>query len=50
MPLTKNSKVDFVALKNEEIDNAVCVNVNETNISVSGIDYFEYQKTKSVKR
>ena len=50
MPLTKNSKIDFVALKNEEIDNAVCVNVNETNISVSGIEYFEYPKTKSVRR
>jgi long-chain acyl-CoA synthetase len=50
MPLTKNSKVDFVALKNEEIDNAVCVDVNETNISVSGIEYYEYPKNKICKK
>lgn len=50
MPLTKNSKVDFVALKNEEVNNAVCVNVNETNISVLGIEYCEYKKPDNVKK
>lgn len=50
MPLTKNSKVDFVALRNEEIDNAVCVDIDETNISVSGINYYEYPKQRTVKR
>lgn len=42
LPLTKNSKVDFNALKNEELTGEeINVDVSETNLSVSNIDIYK---------
>ena len=49
LPLTKNSKVDFNALKNEELTGEeINVDVTETNLSVSNIDIYK-GKNKLVK-
>lgn len=49
LPLTKNSKVDFNALKNEELTGEeINVDVTETNLSVSNINIYK-GKNKLVK-
>ena len=48
MPLTKNSKVDFNALKNEPLDGSeINVDVSETNLTVDHIEI--YKDTKKSK-
>lgn len=50
MPLTKNSKVDFNALKSEELNGTeINVDVSETNLTVDHIDIYR-NKTKVKKR
>ena len=41
-PLTKNNKVDFITLNNEELDgNEICVDVEETNLNVGEIKIYK---------
>ena len=53
LPLTKNSKVDFRSLANEELDGSeINVLVSETNLAVSDIKIFKDNngKTKIKKK
>lgn len=48
-PLTKNNKVDFLALNNEELDGSeICVDVEETNLNVGEIKIYK-NKEKVLK-
>lgn len=50
MPITKNGKVDFNSLKNEQLDGTeINVIVNETNLSVDSIDIYKGKKNIKVK-
>lgn len=50
LPLTKNSKVDFNSLKNEELDGTeINVDVNETNLTVDHIDIYKDKKNIKVR-
>ena len=41
-PLTKNNKIDFITLNNEELDgNEICVDVEETNLNVGEIKIYQ---------
>ena len=51
MPLTKNSKVDFNALKKEGIDGTeINVDVLETNLNVGDIKIYKNVKTLKLKK
>ena len=52
LPLTKNSKVDFNALKNEELTgDEINVDVSETNLSVGNIDiYINKNKFSKIRK
>lgn len=44
-PLTKNNKIDFIALNNEKLDgNEICVDVEETNLNVGEIKIYKNQE------
>ena len=44
-PLTKNNKVDFIALNSEKLDgNEICVDVEETNLNVGEIKIYKNQE------
>ena len=48
-PLSKNNKVDFIALNNEELNgNEICVDVEETNLNVGEIKIYK-NKEKVLK-
>lgn len=50
MPLTKNSKIDFNYLKNEELDGSeINVDVNETNLTVDNIEIYINKKDIKTK-
>ena len=50
MPLTKNNKVDFNALRQEELDGTeINVDVRETNLSVEDIDIY-ISKSKNMEK
>ena len=50
MPITKNGKVDFNSLKNEQLDGTeINVIVNETNLSVDSIDIYKGKKNRKGK-
>lgn len=49
MPITKNGKVDFVTLRNEDLDGSeINVDVSETNLTVDHIDI--YKDNKKIKK
>lgn len=49
MPITKNGKVDFVTLRNEDLDGSeINVDVSETNLTVDHIEI--YKGNKKVKK
>ena len=51
MPLTKNNKVDFNALRQEELDGTeINVDVRETNLSVEDIDIYISKSKNMGKR
>lgn len=50
MPLTKNSKVDFNALKNEPLDgDEINVDISETNLTVDHIEIYKEAKNTKVR-
>ena len=50
MPLTKNSKVDFNALKNESLDGSeINVDVSETNLTVDHIEIYKDTKKPKIR-
>ena len=50
MPLTKNSKVDFNALKNEPLDGSeINVDVSETNLTVDHIEIYKDTKKSKIR-
>ena len=50
MPITKNGKVDFNSLKNEQLDGTeINVIVNETNLNVDSIEIYKGKKNIKVK-
>lgn len=51
MPITKNGKVDFNYLKNEELDGSeINVDVSETNLTVDNINIYKDKKNTKVKK
>jgi len=49
LPITKNGKVDFVSLKNEDPSNCdVIVDVDETNIQIGGINIYSNKNVKKL--
>ena len=50
MPISKNGKEDFNALRREELDGTeINVDVNETNLTVDSIDIYYDKKNNKVK-
>jgi len=49
LPITKNGKVDFVGLKNEDPNNCdIFVDVDETNIQIAGIKIYSNKNVKKL--